>query len=142
MSVHRIRLRGPWDYAVLAGEGAGPLPPSGRAKMPADWQSLFGADFRGRGQFRRGFHQPTGVEGSQRVWLSIDAGPAFSIDAVALNGTPLEVANASALRIDITDLLRPHNELVLELGLAHGGQAPAEELTILDQVALEIEPNP
>jgi hypothetical protein len=127
---HVIRLRGPWDYEPLArfvtqADGSTSmtnkkLPPSGVIDLPADWASVFGADFQGRVRFTRRFHRPTGLEASSRVRLVID-----DIDwqaDVALNDSVLGAVIYSQsvespnpqrcpARFDITTLLSPQNRL-------------------------------
>lgn len=78
-STHAIRLRGPWDYRVLARfvqlpsgsncEDTASLPAPGRIGMPADWGASLGADFRGRVLYARSFHKPTGLGPADRVAL-------------------------------------------------------------------------
>jgi beta-galactosidase/beta-glucuronidase len=126
-TAHIIRLRGPWQYQVIARtmrmpdgssqDESGDLPPPGRARMPADWGETLGADFRGRVSYNRTFNRPTGLEEGQRVDLVVEQVDAFG--AVTLNGQPLgevRLADAAA-RFIITSLLQPHNELAIEVEL-------------------------
>ncbi len=86
--MHSIRLRGPWRYEVverIAGDASRPA--SGKQQMPADWGEILGSDFRGTVRYRRTFHQPTGLELGQAVWLVIEG--VTSHATVVLNGTPL-----------------------------------------------------
>ena len=94
---HSIRLRGPWQYEVLAlavADASGGLiladsevPPPGVIELPGDWSAALGADFRGLARLTRRFGLPTGLSQSSRVWLAIEgvAGTA----AVALNSQTL-----------------------------------------------------
>ena len=74
--MHIIRLHGPWEYTPL-NEDRETLPPPGRITLPADWSETLGADFRGRVRYTRRFHRPTGLDGGQRVFLSIECVDAF-----------------------------------------------------------------
>ena len=141
--MHAIRLRGPWDCQPLARvtlladgslrEDRSALPSGGTAVLPDDWAAALGADFRGLVRFTRRFAQPTGLTAATRVWLAID-----DVDwqaRLALNGhdlgciqlagstpSPLLLAAPSPglavvcpARFDITSLLQPRNELVIEV---------------------------
>lgn len=118
--MHTIRLRGPWRYEVLerrAGDQA--RPGHGKQKLPADWSATLGADFRGTARYTRVFHQPTGLERGQQVWLVVEPGP--SALAVKLNDQPLppEAAGESDegpfLRFAIGHLLSPTNHLIIDV---------------------------
>lgn len=122
---HTIRLRGPWQCRPFArtvrlasGESAaevGELPTGGRAEMPADWGALLGAGFRGRVRYTRGFGLPTGIEPEQRLDLVVDAVDAFG--QVSLNGQLLGSVGSEIARFEVTALLKPRNELVIEVEL-------------------------
>jgi len=127
VDVHRIRLRGPWQYEPLTrltrdatgrvqSSGAD-LPPPGVMKMPADWGLQLGSDFRGRVRYRRHFNCPTALESHETVWLVIEA---VDLSAeVFLSAQPLGTIqpDASATRFNVTALLRPRNELIVEVEL-------------------------
>lgn len=122
---HTIRLRGPWQCRPLArtvliasGETAsesGELPIGGRVEVPADWGGLLGADFRGRVRYTRGFGIPTGIEPGQRLDLVVERVDAFG--QVFLNGQPLGTVADTLARFDVTVLLKPRNELIIEVEL-------------------------
>jgi hypothetical protein len=102
--------------------------------LPDDWARALGVEFRGRVRFTRRLAQPTGLTPGTRVWLAID-----DVDwqaLVALNGhalgciqlagsTPSAALLGSSsprlpvsicpVRFDITSLLQPRNELVVEI---------------------------
>ena len=82
--MHSIRLREPWECTTTE-ETA---------------------------QFRRRFGRPTGLEAGDRVELVIEdnAGEA----RVTLNGTLVHSGSLAAMHCDITKLLLPRNELVIE----------------------------
>jgi hypothetical protein len=98
MYPHRIRLRHPWQCEAL-----GP----------------------GRLRFRRGFGYPGRIDAHERVWLTFAdvPGPAD----VRLNGQPLGRSGPGSFEFEVTPLLRPRNELVVEV---EGGG--------LGEVALEV----
>jgi len=117
--MHSIRLRGPWRYEVierLAGDES--LAAAGKQKMPADWSAVLGDDFRGTVRYRRKFHQPTGLEEGQQVWLAIDG--VTSSGEVTLNHTPLAACGLAAQRpepwrYEIQHLLSPTSELIIDV---------------------------
>ena len=125
--MHVIRLRGPWRYRPLArtvrlADGSsrpeeGTMPPAGRATLPDDWGATLGDDFRGRVEFRRQFNMPTGLSAIDKVFLVVEKIDAFG--SLSLNGsTPLSIPpRASETRIQISELLKPTNELVVEVEL-------------------------
>jgi hypothetical protein len=105
MYPHRIRLRGPWGCE-----------PAGEA---------------GRVRFRRRFGYPGRIDAHERVWLTFDglAGRA----EVALNGGALgHHEGACAFEYEVTGLLRPRNELVVEV------EGAAESRGLCGEVALEV----
>lgn len=121
---HRIRLRGPWDFRVIArtvlvaaGESVldtGMLPPAGKMVMPADWGATLGADFFGKVEYARAFHRPTGLAPEQRVELVIDDVDAWAV--VSLNEVELGRASDATprpLRFDVTHGLQPRNQLTV-----------------------------
>jgi hypothetical protein len=134
MYPHRIRLRGPWEYEPLArrGSSAGaPLPPAGRMTMPARWGAAGLPDFAGRVRFRRRFGYPGRLDEFERVWLTF----------AGIEGTAEVWLNAQHLgrhegpgpfESPVTPLLRPRNELVVEV------EAPADDGGLWGEVALEV----
>jgi hypothetical protein len=126
---HAIRLRGPWEFEVLEIAGAvlsslDEALPSGRATLPCDWSAALGARFRGKVRYRRRFNRPTGLDPHERVWLIVEGVDAFG--AVALNGSELGRVRGYALQasFDVTELIAPNNELLLDVELppeASGG---------------------
>ena len=125
--MHTIRLRGPWQLEPIERFVPQPdgsyrprsenLPPAARAKMPADWSSMLGADFLGRVRYVRNFQKPTGLDRGKRVWLVIE--PPRSRGIVELNRKRLgEVfSGGTVARFDITQLLGDHNRL--EIVVSH-----------------------
>lgn len=139
--IHPIRLRGPWQYELLArtlrpadgttSDATADLPASGRVKMPCQWSETLGGDFVGQVRFARHFGSPTAVEPHETIWLVIEA-----IDArvqVLLNDSPLGVLQPGEPgRFKVTEKLNQRNELVLEVD---AWQPPAG---LVGEVRLEI----
>lgn len=125
MYPHRMRLHGPWQYEPLArtvvhpdgriGEVPGPLPEPGRMKIPNTWTGTPLDGFRGRVRWRRHFHAPRALEPDERLWLVFDGVDYFA--DVSLNGTPLgrHEGYFERFEFDVTHLVRPRNELVVEV---------------------------
>jgi hypothetical protein len=131
---HAIRLRGPWDYEILAHAStdergqpcfpASDVAPAGRTTLPGDWGDVFGHDFRGRVRYRRRFNRPSGLDSHERVWLVAEGADARA--SVALNGRRLGEVPGYALHgeFDVTEWVEPGNELTLEVELP--GVEPGE----------------
>lgn len=154
---HVIRLRGPWQYTVVARSVLLPdgsstevetdLPPPGKLDMPADWDQSPGRDFHGRVNYSRSFGAPTGLEAGDRVELVVERVNASG--QVWFNGVPLgEIpAGANTSRFDVRRLLKPRNQLVVQvcrpkqspsdlaLPQAESGDSPGG---LLGEVRLEI----
>lgn len=140
--MHRINLKGPWDYrpvqrmpGEIAKSPAGaPLPTAGTVKFPADWQTILG-DFRGTLQFTRRFNCPTNLEATDKVYLVLDG--VGGTAEIKLNQQPVGTVREPdhTARFDVTAALRLHN--LLEITINWNG--PATELGGLwGPVALEI----
>lgn len=138
MPNHRINLRGPWEFEWIEpplSEGSG-IPTTGRIKMPADWRDTFG-ERAGLVRLSRRFHQPTGLELGDRVWLVFTGIGGEAV--VAVDGVTLEPnSEAGELRFDITAALRPTNQAVVELRC--DPSTTDGPLGLYDFVAVEIEP--
>jgi hypothetical protein len=135
MYPHRIRLRGPWDCEPLAWSPAAEglvLPPSRRMTIPCRWADGGLPGFSGQARFRRRFGYPGQIDAHERVWLTC-AGVADSAK-VSLNGTLLgpPSGESGAFAFEITALLRPRNELVMDV------TGPTERGGICGEVALEV----
>jgi hypothetical protein len=131
MYPHRIRLRGPWECEPLRRDNGGdePLPQPFRMTMPCRWNEAGLLGFRGRVRFRRAFGYPGRIDAHERVWLTF-----AGIDGAAeaqLNNHPLGPI-ATASEIEVTSLLRPRNELVVEV------EGTTEQGGLWDEVALEV----
>jgi hypothetical protein len=123
---HTIRLRGPWQYAVVAQsspkrsganeEWVEPLP-QGTIHIPADWSAKLGSDFCGRVRYSRNFGKPTGLEMNDHVELVCDC--VDPCGCVELNGSTLGSIplGLRATRFDITQLLQTRNQLIIDIEL-------------------------
>jgi hypothetical protein len=128
---HSIRLRGPWHFepvarsiATAVGETidcGDDLPPAGRSTVPSDWGDTLGAGFRGRVRYRRSFNPPSTLEPHERLWLVVEGVDAHGV--VSLNGARLgEVAGyAIWSSFNISDLVGPRNEVVIDVELPESG---------------------
>lgn len=113
MPNHRIHLKGPWQCEWLSPADV-PAASVQRVKMPSDWRSVFGEQ-AGRVLLRRKFHKPTNLDAEEIVSLVFDGiggrGEVRLDDQ--LLGTVDETV--TTLAFEITALLQPTNELLVEL---------------------------
>lgn len=141
-TMHRINLKGPWDFRPVQGVPAetaegradAPLPTPGTVKFPADWQMILG-DFRGTVNFTRRFNCPTNLEATDRVDLILDG--VNGTAEIKLNQQPVGTVREPnhTARFDVTAALQLHN--LLEITINWNG--PTTELGGLwAPVALEI----
>ena len=115
MYPHPIRLRGPWEYQPLVGNS-----PPGRIHALSPFPA-----FAGRVRLLRRFGYPGTLDADEHVWLCLPPLPAGS--TIVVNGTALE----GILReYDITALLRPRNELRIDLDI--GPESPIWEGAALE----------
>lgn len=115
MSVHRIRLRGPWTYEWLS--PAKQESATGRVSLPLEWREVFGTE-PGHVRFRRIFHRPTNLEPDTHLDVVFEG--IGGIANITINGELLEQhfpeENSSAsIRCRITEHLQPSNELQVDL---------------------------
>jgi beta-galactosidase/beta-glucuronidase len=154
MSVHRIHLKGPWEFEWLGPDSlspsAGPARSPGpedqlgaqhlagkhRVHMPATWQSLFG-DAPGRARFRRRFNQPTNLDADERVDIVFDG--VSGAAEISLNGHSLGTVAGAAFsaRFETTALLESANVLLVELAFTPADH-PEQPGGLWAPVALEI----
>jgi beta-mannosidase len=125
MYPHRIRLHGPWEFEPIARsvihadgrieECAGDLPTAGRLKIPATYRGTTLDGFRGRVRWRRRFHAPRTLDAHERLWIRFH-GIDYLAD-VRLNDTPLGCHEGyfDPFSFDITQHVRPNNELVVDV---------------------------
>ena len=138
MAVHRIHLRGPWDFrmipqSVTQSEASST---TGTAAMPQDWLTLFGTA-AGTVHFRRKFHCPTNLGPDEQVMLVFTELRGTGI--VRLNGHPVGefAASGNAVEFVITALLRPFNEILVEIAF-DPQEEPDQPGGLFGVVALEI----
>ncbi len=117
MYPHRIRLRGPWQWETETERGTVAMP--GELPVP------------GPLRLRRRFGWPGRLDEYERVWLifaGIDADVSVLLNDENLGGH----VGAGPFEFDITALLRPRNELRVDI--AAGGPAG------MDDIGLEVRP--
>jgi hypothetical protein len=120
-AMHRIQLKGPWQYHPLRVDNLTNLPPEmtelpppGTIKLPANWDEFLG-EFCGTVEFRRPFNCPTNLSANEQVDLVLGA---VGGDAnVEINGNFLGTISDldGSGRFDITRFLRLHNEIRITL---------------------------
>ncbi len=141
MYPHCIRLRGPWDCVPLArtvvGDGrqvleTDGLPSPRRMTLPCRWSNGGLDNFAGRVRFVRSFGYPSQIDAHERLWLTF-AG-ADAIAEVWLNGGYLgrHEGAREAFDFEVTDLLLPRNELLVEV------ESPSPHGGLWGEVALEV----
>jgi hypothetical protein len=132
MYPHRIRLRGPWECEPLlwlSDKAEQPLPPPCRIRMPCRWDEGGLAGFVGRARFRRSFGYPGRIDVHERVWLTLSG---IGIAAEVRLNNHLLGRRSTACEFEVTSLLLPRNELVMEI------EGPAEQGGWWGDVALMI----
>jgi hypothetical protein len=114
MTVHRIRLRGPWQLKATAADS--PSSPQ-KIQLPAPWGELFDSSTR-RVQLSRRFHRPTNLGPADRLSLVVDELPEGA--RVSLNGVSLgaETRYEEQPTVFPTPRLEPHNLLTVEFDVA------------------------
>jgi hypothetical protein len=117
VSVHRIRLIGPWEFAWRTSTGDGAesdgVAESGTIKMPCDWQSVFGSR-GGTVAFSRRFHRPTNLEPHEQVLIVLTGVGGSGI--IRLNGDfLLEFRAVDSAEVDVTNKLEAFNLLEVEV---------------------------
>lgn len=99
---HKIRIRGPWKYRFENGD-------EGTVTLPAEWTQT-GA---GSVTFSRAFNWVAELQANQHVFIVFTeyggSGP------VSVNGTALGQLPGEAISFEITSLLQPRNQLVVQL---------------------------
>ncbi len=140
-SVHRIRLKGPWEWAVPTASPAQAWTWS-RIRLPEEWRCL--PSITGPVWFRRRFQAPTGITPTDQIRLVLST--LSSRINVNLNGRTLPAstspAAASEARIsfDLTPALADRN--LLEIVFADGISPTESNLGLGNPVVLEIETSP
>ena len=107
MSVHRIRLHGPWQ---IRPHDAHVSP--GRLTIPGSLRDGGFTDFAGRISLHRLFGRPTNLEAHEQVWLAFDE--VRGLESIALNGVQLHM-QSERLEFEVTGLLQERNEIEVAL---------------------------
>ncbi len=126
---HRIRLRGPWECEPISSRNEAPLPSPRRMKMPARWKDAGLPDFAGKVRFRRRFGYPGQLDEDERAWLVFEA--IHGDGLIRLNDSELGEIQEGFFDFEVTSLLNPRNELILDIEADEDGG-------IVGDVALEI----
>jgi hypothetical protein len=112
MYPHRIRLRGPWECEPTG-------QPPGRLVMPCTLDEAGLAGVSGMVRFRRRFGYPGRIDAHERVWLVLEGMPGPA--RLLVNDIdPGAVESPGTHEFDVTALLQPRNELVIDLDVAAG----------------------
>ena len=148
--LHRMNLKGPWDYEWLdgphpTGEAVSDsettaenefLLAHSRVRMPSSIQDAWG-EVTGRVRFQRRFQKPTNLEEHERVHIAFDGlgGQA----TVSLNDEPLiELTDLSEpCTIDVTDRIGQSNVISVELTW-NAAECSSEKGGLWKPVAIEI----
>lgn len=140
MSVHRIRLIGPWDYGWSPTEiltTVTSLPTAGSVKMPCDWQTLFGS-LGGRATFSRKFHCPTNLEPHEQVVIVLSEvggeGQIFLNDDLLFQFP----AGSESPEVNVTQHLQRFNVLEVVLQFTPSTDIPATAGGLFGPVMIEI----
>ena len=126
-SGHEIRLAGPWTIDWVGPED---VPPEvltvDRGTFPVNWRQTFGS-VCGTVRFTRKFNRPSGLEQQTRVWLEV---PEYQgMLSIELNGRVLAILPEEELpvQLDVTNTMRLHNRLVLEVTAGNLESTPTEQ---------------
>ena len=139
-SNHVIRLLGPWRAEVLSAESAlEGTETSRKQKIPSTWQSWLGDHFLGTVSYKRFFRVPTNLSPHQKVWLIVE--PVDFAGCVHLNDSQLGMVQLGGpnFRHDASQLLRPRNELRIDVRLSKDDIDSPRAGGIIGEVRLEIE---
>ncbi len=141
MSVHRIRLAGPWEWlpAIFPDSGSTERPQAGRQACQLPFVPAAQPDRPDAVRMYRRFHQPTGMDAATKITLLIQfRGVAADVQ---LNGISLpiiasvqeQLTENQLTRCDISGLLKAFNEVCIQIS-GSGDRGPA----VLISVNLEI----
>ena len=136
---HCISLRGPWQYEWASPPADGTASPTaGRTTIPVSWQDLFGST-PGTARFRRRFHRPTNLDPHEQVRIRFENLGGSAV--VALNRAQLGTISRaqSAAAFNITDYLKPSNELTVDVTFEPRHDSPTHT-GLLAPVVIEIHP--
>lgn len=133
---HTIRLHAAWKRVMVGLDGEGSLEGSlegtlegtpGEAMTVALPDSFLAGCQADSVMMSRRFNRPTGLEDGSAVLL--DCGLLLCAETAALNGAPLEANEGGA--VDVTDRLRPHNELEVTISKARFAAASVASARLL-----------
>lgn len=116
--MHRIRLRGPWEFAQLSPDGnlsswlAQGGHSHGRITLPINNDQLSELPQSSRLVISRTFNQPTGLE--ELTSLRLILAPANLASTVWLNAAPL-LSDEGNSTFEILTSIKPNNRVHLEL---------------------------
>lgn len=131
--IHRMYLRGPWQYqwlygphplptgidhsvseSIVASQNQNLLLSDSRVRMPSNLCDAFGV-VAGHLLLRRRFQKPTNLDADERVHLTFEGVSGHAV--MSVNGTRLgECSNPDTpVSFDVTSLLQKSNELTVEL---------------------------
>ncbi len=138
-SIHRIRLQGPWEWAVPT-----PSPEQAwtwnRLRLPEEWDRL--PAITGPVWFRRRFNAPTGITPIDRIRVAITT--VAPLSSVHLNGEPLprlpgagHETSPPVIRFEMTQALTTRN--LLEVFFGEWISAPELDGGMGHPVVMEIE---
>jgi hypothetical protein len=127
---HRIRLRGPWNYAWI--DAAGHIGAAETRKHPDDWATFIG-DRSGRVRLTRTFHAPTNLDETEQVFVVLTG--VHGAGTVLLNGQSLGdiPPHQNACEFAVPLPLPFSNELTIDVSFA-----AAAPTGLYDVVTLEI----
>lgn len=133
---HRIRLQGPWEWAVPTSSPALAWTWN-RIRLPEEWERL--PALPGEAWFRRRFQSPTGLTSNDRLWIILNS--TVLPEQVVLNGIKLlpvaEPIAPGTHRYAATDAIARRN--LVEISYM-GGVDPTDPLRRkMLSVVLEIE---
>lgn len=138
-SIHRIRLQGPWEWAVPTSNPEQAWTWN-RLRLPEEWDRL--PTITGPVWFRRRFNAPTGITPLDRIRVAIAT--TMPLGSVHLNGEPLprltateHEASPSVIRYEMTQALANRN--LLEIFFGEGINAPQLDGGMVHPVVIEIE---
>ena len=155
--MHTIRLRGLWQctpmattYWTSAGkseETGTDVPAPGTIKVPGNWDSVVGSQFRGKVLLQRYFHKPTGLEENDVVQIRIEGINALAEVFVNHEAYGSLTVDREGCVFDVSDSLELRNllELVVDFPMLDEHSAELNTLPdagggILGEVQLEIVP--
>lgn len=131
MSVHRIRLRGPWEVTAITPAVGSPVGVS-RMPCPCTWKEGGWTGFSGSAGHSRRFGRPRQIDDGERIWLVVDPCTCEQL-SIALNGAALGIAiHGTYFEADITERIAERNELMIDLW------GKSDECGLTGEVRLEI----